>query len=458
MDALPDISHLPSGARAIILRLFAENQQLRAHVAELEARLNKPKKTPKNSSIPSSQSRKGNQPNQDGSDSSRGKGKKRKAAHGKGGRPLHPDPDERIISRRTCCPSCQEPFGEDGHTLHLAYDQYELPPVKPVVTRVEIYRIKCPRCDEVSIAPVPSDKEPGSPFGKSIVSQAIYFRYQHAIGYRRLSTLFHDLSGVDISEGALSNMFQRAKPLFDDQVAAILARIRRSRIVCSDETGARMRGKNHWEWVFQNDQVCLHVIRNSRARAVVEEVMGGHRPEIWVSDLLGSQQGNSHRWQVCLAHQLRDCQYAMDAGDTVFAPRMKQLFLRACAIGRRRDDLKENTLKRYQYELEARLAKCLELEPEDKDGKRLKGRYQKHGGSLFTFVTEREVPATNNGSERDLRPSATFRKVTGGFRSDWGKDLYAGVRSVLNTARRHGISAFQVIQKVLAGEIILKPG
>jgi hypothetical protein len=37
--------------------------------------------------------------------------------------------------------------------------------------------------------------------------------------------------------------------------------------------------------VFQNHQLAIHVIRPSRARRVVEEVMAGHRPQIWVSDL-----------------------------------------------------------------------------------------------------------------------------------------------------------------------------
>ena len=59
--------------------------------------------------------------------------------------------------------------------------------------------------------------------------------------------------------------------------------------------------------VFQNDAVAVHVIRPSRGRAVVEEVLAGHRPTIWVSDLLGAQRGHAERWQLCLAHQLRDC-------------------------------------------------------------------------------------------------------------------------------------------------------
>ena len=40
-------------------------------------------------------------------------------------------------------------------------------------------------------------------------------------------------------------------------------------------------------------------------------------------------------WQVCLAHQLRDCQYGIDAGDTLFSPRMKRIVLRTCAWHRR---------------------------------------------------------------------------------------------------------------------------
>jgi transposase len=70
-------------------------------------------------------------------------------------------------------------------------------------------------------------------------------------------------------------------------------------------------------------------------------------------------------------------------------------------------------------------------------------------------MTDRDVPPTNNGSERAIRPSTTFRKVTGGSRADWGADFYAKVRSVLNTGRRQGLSAFQAIQSAIAGECLI---
>lgn len=102
----------------------------------------------------------------------------------------------------------------------------------------------------------------------------------------------------------------RPKPRFDNAVAAILVRLRLSRMVCSDATSVRIDGRTAWNWVFQNDQVVIHVIRKSRAAAVIGEVMGGRRPVIWGSDLYGAQQGHADLWQVCLAHQLRDCKSA----------------------------------------------------------------------------------------------------------------------------------------------------
>jgi DNA replication protein DnaC len=116
---------------------------------------------------------------------------------------------------------------------------------------------------------------------------------------RYQSRLFLHLFGLQISEGALDAMLQRTKPWFDNEVAAILARLRRSRIVGSDETSVRIDGRTHWNWVFQNDQVVIHVIRNSLAASVVTEAMAGHRPSIWVSDLYGAQQGYAGLWQVC---------------------------------------------------------------------------------------------------------------------------------------------------------------
>jgi transposase len=455
MTELPDLSRLTHEEKdALIRALWAQVQALTARVAELEAKLDVPPKTPDNSSLPPSKGQKPNRPE---------KGKRRGPRPGSlgrmgGGRLLAENPDETVSAKPVRCAHCQAALGEADHVLHGRYDKIDLPPVAPVVTRVERFAGHCRCCGGTTLAPVPEGLEPGTPFSVGIVALAMYLRFVHAISYQRLSRLLGELFGLAISEGALDAAFRRGKLHFDADVAAILARLRRARVVCSDETSVRIDGRTCWNWVFQNSEVVIHVVRSSRGAGVVREVLDGHRPALWVSDLYSAQLGHAEDWQICLAHQLRDCTYAIEAGDAVFAPRMKALLLRAVVLARRSRDLAPSTRREYRRRLECALDAVMALAPTHRDGQRLRKRYGKHRSHLFTFLDHPEVPADNNGSERELRPTATYRKVTGGFRSKWGADLFAGVRSVIGTAARRGIGAYQAIQQTLRGQATPYPG
>lgn len=455
MLSLPDLDTLSDAEKNALIRLLAQQVDgFAQRIAELEARLNLPPKDPDNSSLPPSRGQKPDvkKPTK--------RTEPRSGSVGRmgGGRPLAETPDQTIEARPTHCMHCRTALGEADCRLSGRYDKIDIPPVRPIVTRVERYTGHCPCCGETTITPVPSGMEEGSPFGPNIVATAIYLRAVHAISYQRLSRLFAHLFGLSISEGALDTAFRRSRGRFADQTAAILARLRRSRLVCSDETTIRVQGRTHWHWTFQNKDVALHVVRDTRAASVVREIMDGHRPQFWISDLYGAQQGHAEKWQVCLAHQLRDCQYAIDAGDAIFAPRMKALILRAYTVARKRSDLAESTLKQWRYRLDRDMTAIMALAPTNHHGKRLRKRYGKVRDSLFTFLEDPDVPPDNNGSEREIRPVATYRKVTGGFRSDWAPNFYANVRSAISTAARKGINAFHSIVSVLQGNPILQGG
>jgi len=98
------------------------------------------------------------------------------------------------------------------------------------------------------------------------------------------------------------------------------------------------------------------------------------------------------------------------------------------------------------------------LAPINHHGKRPRKRYGKVRYDLFTFLEHPNVPPGNNGSERELRSTATYRKVTAGFRSNWGADFFADVRSVIGTAQRRGIDTYQAILAVLRSGSVLPPG
>ena len=329
----PDLSELSHAEKdALILTLIAQlsvaqerNAAQDARISALEARLEqltRPPKTPDNSSKPPSQGQKQDRP------SSAAERTGRKSRPGVG-RTLHPNPDRVVDARLTACPKCQAAFPETSQTPQQVYERIELPPIKPDVTQVRLFGGRCACCGERVTAAAPAGLEPGSPFGQSIAALVVYLHYAHAIGMERLATLMDEIFSLSISEGAISNMLARAREPLLVAAATIRATVLASPVVCSDETSARVSGKNWWEWVFVGTLAVLHVIRPSRGKAVVQALFGEIRPMVWVSDMLGSQRGHGVEWQVCLAHLLRDAKYAIECGDTAFSAPFKRLLLRA---------------------------------------------------------------------------------------------------------------------------------
>lgn len=157
------------------------------------------------------------------------------------------------------------------------------------------------------------------------------------------------------------------------------------------------------------------------------------------------------RDQFCLAHLIRDAQYAIDHGDTIFAPGFKALLQDACAVGRRRPDLADVTIAEHRRRLGQELESLLTCRPTNAEGRKLGDAvYLDCRGKLFVFLARREAEPTNNESERALRPSVIFRKVTNVFRSEWGAKAYAALCSVVETGRRNGRSALAAIRDALA--------
>jgi transposase len=454
------LSHLEKDAliAALTARLILAEERSAAQVthiaaqdtriAALEARLNeltRPPKNPANSSKPPSQGQKQDLP---------APGANRAPRKGRPGvgRTLHPHPDRTIDKLLTTCPKCEAVFPEASQTPQQIYERIELPPVRPDVTQIRLFGGRCACCGERATAQAPAGLEQGSPFGHSIAAMVVYLHYAHAIGMERLALLMNELFSLSISEGAISNILARARGPLLEATVAIEKVVLASPVVCSDETSVRVKGKTWWEWVFVTTVAVLHVINPSRGKVVVTALFGAIQPEVWVSDMLGSQRGHGVMWQVCLAHLLRDAKYAIECGDTAFSAPFRWLLLRAISIGRRRETLKDATLKQYIYDLDRRLDRIMAVVPVGEPGRKLHKRMLANRAHLFVFMSNRAVPCTNNISERHLRPSVIFRKVTNGFRCEWGAETYAAFRSVVSTTKTNGASVLDTVRFVISAK------
>jgi transposase len=430
----------------IILAQAGVIARLAKRVEDFEAKLGQPPKSSDNSSVPPSQSRKPS------SETSRPRGKRRRKARAGSHRRLDPNPTQTFAFKTSCCPHCQGDVSGVPQRLCEAYDHLELPPIRPDVTRVMLFGGDCPRCAARFKATPPADMPPGSPFGANLRALVIYWRYTHGIAFERLARLLHDLYGLTISEGALINMLDAAVEAFAAQTRRIRARLLSSCVLESDETGLRVGKRNFWLWVVHHEDSAVFLVDPSRAKRVLGEFLADYRPDFWISDRYGGQKGfAAKQHQFCLAHLIRDAQYAMDAGDECFAPGLIALLKRACRIGRKRDQFTDRQLAAYNKKFVKKLSELLLKQPTHSEGIKLQGVFRKIRRNLFVFVTNRTLAATNNESERSLRPCVTFRKITNGFRTVWGARLYADIRSVIETARRRAIDPLHAITLTLNG-------
>jgi transposase len=122
----------------LILSLAGQLEAAVARIDELEkrlARLERPAKTPDNSSLPPS---KGQKPDRHPGDKPPRKGRPGF------GRTLHPNPDRVIDAKLTACPKCQAAFPETSQTAQQVYERIELPPIKPDVTQVRLFGVAAP--------------------------------------------------------------------------------------------------------------------------------------------------------------------------------------------------------------------------------------------------------------------------------------------------------------------------
>ena len=415
----------------------------REELIELVLALQRPDKTSRTSSKPPSTDRKEKREN------SRPGGAK--PGHEPHNRRLADNPDEFRDHKPAVCGHCGGAFAADADmTLIGEYDAIEIPPVRPRVVRHRRFACRCAACGVEAKAPAPAVATT-TPFGPRIHALAIYLKGFQALSYERLRGLFRDAFGLAVSEGALMNMFIRSRGGFKIEADKARVLLRAAKVVASDETGVRIEGTNSYHWVFHCKNAVVHQPDYSRAARVVEETMGGHVPEVWISDRYSAQQKHGARHQTCLAHLARDTAFALEHGADDLPLRFKLWIGKAFDLAECVAGFAASTIARKKRELESSLAALLVAATGCDLARQLQAKIARARDQLLTFCDyPGEVEPTNNGSERKLRPCVIQRKVTNGYRAMWAAQAEADVRTTIDTARLKGANPFHVIVATLA--------
>lgn len=331
----------------------------------------------------------------------------------------------------------------------------ELPEIEPVVIETRQHEVICPCCGERQVGQLPEGLEAGRYFGPRLEALVTILHHEHHIGFERLVQICGEILHVPLSEGGAVAIVQRAGQAVQLEAEAIGEQVRQSKVVGSDETSARVQGRNYWQWVFVSGHWEYHLIVPSRGYDVIETFMRESEADVWVCDCWKAQlNAPSKLRQICLAHQIRNLQGLIDRRPQLrWAKEMQALFRQAIRLGNRREHMTDRGYQRQVLILHKHLERLLKRRFRGL-GTNLLERYRKYHDSLFVFLQRSDVPADNNACERALRPSVIHRKIMGSFRSEWGAQAYAALTTVLNTAKRNGESAFQKLASLMGTPVL----
>jgi len=429
----------PESVRQLVVGLLASVEQLQQAVAQLREQVNKnsqnsskppssdPPSVKRKPPAPKGQRKRGGQPGHEG----------------KGRRLKPPDQVSRfVVSRPTACGACGTLLmGEDPAPSR--HQVTELPRIEPEVVEYQVHCLRCSACGQETRGEWPSAMPAGC-FGPRLQAVTGYLSGRFGVSRRDTQELLATLFRVEMGLGSIPAQEQRLSQALAQPVAAAQTFVRQQPTVNVDETGWSEDNQSCWLWVGSTPDVAVFLLRASRGRQGLTDLIGADYAGIVGSDRLSAYNGlPDEQRQLCWSHLRRDFQALVDRGG------------HSALIGRLLLDqvnlffplwhrVRDGTLTRSAFQ-EAMCPIRREVESLLQLGALLVEHRQtqatcrnilKRKSALWTFVDQEGVEPTNNAAEQALRRGVIWRKRSFGSQSQAGSRFVERILTVVISLRR----------------------
>lgn len=349
---------------------------------------------------------------------------------------------------------------------------FDLPEVKLEVTEHQAEIKTCPVCGETTRAMFPEDVTQPTQYGPRVRAQMVYLNEYHFIPLGRTAEILSEFYQQPVSDGTVAaaavEVARRVEGV-NEQVKANL--VETEIAVHFDETGARVKGKLEWLHSASTDQATYYAIHPKRGSEAMDAI-----------DILPKRQGWSihDAWApyfnypeakhgLCNAHLVRELVFLIEHYAQAWArdflallTNMKEKVDTAKSLGQ--SVLSELQLAAFEHVYDRIVGLGERANPppvrqpnqrgrlKQSPARNLLDRLKIHKNEIMAFVYDFAVPFDNNLAERDIRMVKVQQKVSGGFRSDDGADVFCQVRSYISTARKNGQRVLDVLYQALRGD------
>ena len=364
-----------------------------------------------------------------------------------GGQPGHPGTTlefsnqvDRVVEHQpNFCKCCSKDLSDVMGVLVDQRQIIDIPPIKPERIEHRVYRKTC-SCGHVNESEFPFHIKSKVQYGSRVEAFIAYLHTRQYLPFNRMKELFSDMMNLPISEGGIHHLLQRFTQKSFPIYQQIKERIENAAVLGTDETGAKVNGKKHWFWAWQNDQLTFIVHSDNRGfKTITDTFKNGLRKAVLVHDRWASHfQCIANYHQLCTAHLLRELIYIEELYQSDWANQLKILLYKALELKKElnqsdyfNENIQRQTLKQNLFELLQS-----NIPQHHKKAKTLQKKLIKYQSYILYFLYHPKVPPDNNGSERAIRNIKVKQKISGQFKSAKGADCFAIIRSVVDTTKK----------------------
>lgn len=356
-----------------------------------------------------------------------------------------PKIDEVIHHSVNDCPYCNSKL--DVKEI-LEVLEEEIPDMKKVkAIKHQIEWAICPNCKKRVMA---KNNAPADRFGPNLRSHITLLKHDDRLPLRKVkSTLFrnHDFK---ITHTGIMKIIRAVAKKLREPYHDIIKQARSSDVVYADETGYKLNGDQWWLWTFVYENGVLFVIRKSRSKSVVEEILGKKFEGIISCDGWKSYESFSNRLQRCWAHLLRESHQLLQNHKNFefYNKQLNELFGEIKEIRLKPpNEKKRRELAEKMRERLFTIARRMEKEPY---AKTLATKIKNGINYWFTCVEHLKVEPTNNFAEQALRELIVQRKIMGGLRSEKGAETLEIISTMIATWKKQGKPLLETVRSYIS--------
>ena len=351
-----------------------------------------------------------------------------------------------------------------------SYQQEEIPAAPAERVQHDLHEARC-ACGRVHTAARPAGvPESSLSIGPRLRALAVYLVVFQHVPVERCRLLIADVTGAAVSEGFIHSCLAKAASLAAEVVALIRTLITASAVAGFDETTLRSGPAGEKKYVhgaFTERYSAFWLGARSLDSMQDAGILPGFAG-IVVSD---RYQNYFHpRWtnitgnQACLSHLLRDFEDCAESYPGAVWPVQAQRALRAmihawhAACQQGLPAIPGDVLKPLAHEFRHAVLAGLASVPrvpgpknstKQKPGRDLLEFCRDRRDDVLRFTTDTSVWPTNNISERGVRPLKTQQKISGRLASNDITQDRLDIRSYIDTARKHGKNAMDVLHDLM---------